>query len=280
MAPRAIWKGRLQVSELTCQIALYAAASSAERISLHMLNRKTGNRLNRQFVDEQTDEEVGREDQVKGFETDDEEFVVLEQDEIEAAVPEGDKSLDVEAFIACGDVETVYFDRPYYVAPATEAAEAAFAVIRDGMRKANVAAIARAVLFRRVRTVLIRAQGRGLVATTLNHDYEVRSAAQVFKDVPEIKIGKEMLDLARHIIETKAGEFDPWTFDDRYDAALAELVKAKAAGRKLPRAGAKREEKVVDLMEALRQSAKAEADGKRRKKKGPAKSTTPRRKAG
>ncbi|MGE0232525.1 MAG: Ku protein [Flavobacteriaceae bacterium] len=278
MAPRAIWKGHLQISELSCPVALYAAASSAERISLHMVNRKTGHRLHRQFVDEETGEPVDKDDQVKGFETDKEDFILLEPEEIEAAVPESDKTLDVEAFIACGDVETVYFDRPYYVAPATEAAETAFAVVREGMRKTNVAAIARAVLFRRVRTVLIRAQGRGLVATTLNHDYEVRSASDIFDDVPEIRIGKEMMDLAKHIIGTKAGEFDPATFDDRYDAALAELVKAKAAGKKLPVARAKREEKVVDLMDALRRSAQAE--GKRAgKKKSAGKAASSRRKA-
>lgn len=255
MAPRSIWNGSLRIGELNCRIALHAAASTAERISFHMLNRKTGNRLARQYVDEETGAPVGREDQVKGYETGEGDYVLLEPEEVEAAVPESDKTLDVEAFIPCAEVDTAYLDRPYYVTPADEAARAAFAVIREGMGGASVAALAAAVLFRRQRMLLIRAQGRGLVAATLKFDHEVRPARQAFKDIADLRIGKEMMDLARHIIRTKEGSFDPVAFDDRYDAALAQLVKAKIAGKKPPSIRPKREEKVVDLMEALRRSA-------------------------
>lgn len=279
MAARAILKGHLSVGALSCAVALYAAATTAERVSFHIVNRKTGNRVRRVYVDEQTEKPVERDDQVKGYETARNSYVVLEPDEIAAATPQGDKTLSVESFIACDDVDTVYFDKPYFIAPADDAAEAAFAVIREGMRRKNVVALARAVLFRRVRTVLIRPRGCGLLADTLNFDYEVRPAADAFDAVPDLKIKGEMLDLARHIIETKAGSFDPSAFDDRYDAALAELVKAKMEGRKIEPPKREREGKVIDLMEALRQSAAASAKGAQPKQRKPAKAA-PRRKAG
>jgi DNA end-binding protein Ku len=255
MAPRAVWKGFLRVSELTCPVALYTAASSSDRVSFHTLNRATGHRVRREYVDEETGEPVERDEQVKGYEIAKDKYVLLEPEEVAQAVPESDKTLAVEAFLTCPDIDTTYFDKPYYVAPADASAEAAFGVIREGMRAKDVAALARAVLFRRVRTVLIRAQGPGLIANTLNFDYEVRPSSEAFAEIPELEIKGEMLDLAEHIIRTKAGSFDPATFDDRYDAALVELVKAKAEGRKIEPPKPREPERVVDLLEALRQSA-------------------------
>ncbi|TCN20615.1 Ku protein [Sinorhizobium americanum] len=287
MAPRANWKGYLKVAEVSCPVALYTAASTSERIAFHTINRATGHRVHRQFVDSETGKPVEKDDQVKGYEVGSGDYVVLEPEEIAAAVPESDKTLSISAFIACGDIDNVYFDKPYYLAPTKSHAEDAFALIREGMRKKNVAAIARAVLFRRVRTLLIRAYEDGLIATTLNFDYEVRSAKEAFDEVPDLKIEGEMLELAEHIIKTKRGKFDPAKFDDRYEAALAELVKAKLEGKKIePRKEPKRE-KVVDLMEALRQSAgvpakKAKATTQTKKKATPgvkAKEASPRRKA-
>ncbi|WOS66140.1 non-homologous end joining protein Ku [Sinorhizobium fredii] len=286
MAPRANWKGYLKVAEVSCPVALYTAASTSERIAFHTINRATGNRVHRQFVDSETGKPVEKDDQVRGYEVGSGDYVVLEPAEIAAAVPESDKTLSVSAFIACGDIDDVYFDKPYYLAPTKSHAEDAFALIREGMRKKKVAAIARAVLFRRVRTLLIRAYEDGLIATTLNFDYEVRSAKEAFDEVPDLKIEGEMLELAEHIIKTKRGKFDPAKFDDRYEAALAELVKAKLEGKKIePRKEPKRE-KVVDLMEALRQSAgvakKAKATTQTKKKTTRAtktKETSPRRKA-
>lgn len=254
-AHRANWKGFLMVGEVSCPVALYTAASTAERVSFHMVNRKTGNRLRRVFVDAETEKPVEREDQVKGYEVDKDRFVILDPDEIEQAVPEVDKTLAVTAFIACGDVDTTYFDKPYYLAPSSGAAKEAFAVIREALKKKSVAALARAVLFRRVRSLLIRAHDKGLVANTLNFDYEVRSANDAFEGIRDIKIKGEMLDLAKHIIGTKMGEFDPSSFDDRYENAVSELVKLKIEGKAIPKRKAVRKAKVVDLMEALRASA-------------------------
>lgn len=254
-APRANWKGYLKIGELSCPVALYTAASTSERVTFHVINRKTGNRVQRQFVDPQTGKPVPPEDQVKGYEVDKDRFVILEPDEIAEAVPDADKTLAVSGFIPCGEVDTVYFDRPYYLAPSDHAGEEAFVVIREALKAKSVAALARTVLFRRVRSVMIRPHGRGLVANTLNYDYEVRSAKAAFEDLADIKIEPEMLDLAKHIIETKRGTFDPAAFDDRYEAAVADLVRLKIEGKAIPKRGKAAPAKVIDLMEALRASA-------------------------
>jgi DNA end-binding protein Ku len=192
---------------------------------------------------------VEREDQVKGYEIENGDFVVLETEEIAAAVPESDKTLKIEAFVPCDEIDDVYFDKPYYLAPDRMGADA-FRLLRDGMRQAKVAALARTVL----RTVLIRPHGKGLIGTTLNFDYEVRSAKEAFEDIPAMKIEGEMLDLAKHIINTKKGSFDAKSFDDRYDAAVAELVKAKIEGKPLPKKKAPPPSQPDDLLQALRQS--------------------------
>jgi DNA end-binding protein Ku len=253
--PRASWKGYLKIAEVTCPVSLYAAVSSSERIALHTVNRETGSRVQRQFVDAATGQPVEREDQVKGYEVGKDEYVVLEPEEVVRAVPQSDKTLTVSAFIERDGVDDVYFDRPYYLAPSDRSAEEAFALIREGMRASNVAAIAQTVLFRRVRTVLIRPYGEGLAAETLNYDYEVRPAEDAFADVPALRIKGEMLDLAVHIIDTKRGEFDPRSFHDRYEAALAELVKAKLEGRTIEAPKKPKPQRAADLMAALRESA-------------------------
>jgi DNA end-binding protein Ku len=260
MPPRALWKGHLKIAEIACPVALHAAASTSERVSFRTISRATGNAVRREYVDEETEAPVPSEDQVKGYETDRDRYVLLTPEEIAEAVPASDKTLHVRAFLACDDIDTTYFDKPYYLAPADPGARETFALLREGLQACQTAALARAVLFRRCRSVLIRAQGPGLVANTLNFDYEVRSARRAFASIPERDVDDEMLALARHIIATKAGSFDPTSFDDRYDAALAELVRAKAEGRDIPRPEPAAEPGVIDLMEALRRSAGAKGD--------------------
>lgn len=272
----------MKIAEVSCPVALYTAASTSERIAFHTINRATGNRVRRQFVDSETGKPVERDDQVKGYEVSQDDYVVLDPEEVASAVPDSDKTLSVSAFIGCGGIDDVYFDRPYYLAPSDRSADETFALIREGLRKRKVAAIAQTVLFRRVRTVLIRAHNDGLIATTLNFDYEVRSAKEAFSDVRSMKIKGEMLDLAEHIINTKRGKFDPSKFDDRYESALADLVKAKLDGRKIEPLKEPKREKVVDLMAALRESAAAsgkKAASRPAGKKKTAASAEPRRKA-
>lgn len=280
MAPRANWKGFLKVGELVCPVALHTAASTGERIAFHILNRNTGHRLRREFVDSETGEAVEREDQVKGYEAGENDYIALDPEEVAAAVPQSDKTMEIEAFIACKDIDDLYFDKPYYLAPSDQHGAEAFALIREGMKAGKVAALAETVLFRRVRTLLIRPHGEGLLATTLNYDYEVRPAEEAFSEIPAIKVEGEMLELAEHIIRTKSSRFDPKTFDDRYDAALAEVVKAKIEGRKIRPAKPKTEGKVIDLMEALRQSAGQGTEKRKKPAKPSKKAAASRRKAG
>jgi DNA end-binding protein Ku len=284
---RASWKGFLKIAEVACPVALYAAASTAERIALHTINRSTGHRIRRQFVDAETGDTVERDDQVRGYEVGKDECVSVEPDEIAAIIPHGDKTLSVSAFIDLADLDDLYLDKPYYLAPSDRSADETFALLREGMRAAGSAAIAQAVLFRRARTLLIRPHDNGLAATTLNFDYEVRSAEQVFSAVPEKKITGEMLDLAVHIIRTKEGAFDPRAVHDRYEGALAELVKLKLEGKPIPKRTAPQREATLNLMQALRDSAGSPPGGKSTAKKetrGPAatkaKAAETRRKAG
>jgi DNA end-binding protein Ku len=255
VAPRALWKGFIAIAELTCPVALYAAASTSDRIAFRTLNRATGHPVKRSFIDRETSEPVPAEEQVKGYEVGQGDYVVLEPEEVASVVPHGEKTLAVENFIPCREVDDVYFDKPYYIAPSDAAAHTAFAVIRDAMSERKVAALARATLFRRVRTVLLRPHGDGIIGHTLNFDYEVRSAAEVFAPVPDLKLEPEMIELARHIIETKLGTFDPASFDDRYEEALADLVKAKMQGKPLPKPAPVVATPKNDLLAALRQSA-------------------------
>ena len=289
MPPRASWKGFLKIAEVTCPVALYAAASTTDRVALHTINRPTGNRIRRQFVDAGTGETVERDDQVKGYEVGKDEYVSVEPDEIAAVIPHGDKTLTVSAFIDLAGVDDLYLDKPYCLAPSDRSADETFALVREGMRAAKAAAVAQAVLFRRVRTLLIRPFDNGLAATTLNFDYEVRSAEQVFSAVPAKKITGEMLDLAIHIIKTKQGAFDPHAFHDRYEGALTELVKLKVAGKPIPKPTTAPSEATVTLIQALRDSAvaggppSAKSPAKKRTgRRGAAKAkpAAPRRKAG
>jgi len=251
---RAQWKGFLKFGEVSCGVGLYTAASTSERLTFNTINKATGNRVNRVFIDGETEDPVPKEQQTKGFEIDNGQYIIIDPDEIAAAIPESNKTLEIEAFIPCSEVDDVYFDKPYYLTPDRMGGDA-FVALREGMRKSKVAAIARTVLFRRMRTVLIRPHGKGLIATTLNYDYEVRSSKKAFEEMPKLKIEGEMLDLAKHIIGTKKGEFDPATFDDRYEAALEALVKAKIEGKPLPKPTKVEVSKPNDLLAALRESA-------------------------
>jgi len=285
VAPRANWKGFLKVAEVQCPVALYTAASTSDRITFHLLNRATGHRLRRQYVDSVSGRPVSSEEQVKGYEISRDDYIVLEEEEVAAVVPENNKTLTVQAFVKFGNIDRVFFDRPYFLAPSDRAGADAFNVIREAMQSRGVAALAQAVLFRRARFLLLHGYGAGMLASTLNYNYQVRSAKDAFADVPELKLEGEMLALAEHIIETKKGSFDPRAFTDRYETSLVDLVKAKMEGRTITPAPERQPNKVVNLMDALRESARlaqpnaapeSKAASRRRAKKG----STAVRKAG
>ena len=254
-ARRAYWKGYLKLSLVTCPIALYPASSQAEKTHFHQINRKTGHRLRQQMVDEVTGRVVDKDDKSRGYEITKGKYVEIEPEEIKAIQVESTHTLDIEKFVPVDEIDRRYFDRPYYIVPDGKAGEEAFAVIRDAMKDKGRVALAKIVLTNREHIMAIEPMGKILLGTLLRYDYEVRDQKELARSVPSPRIPKEMLSLASHILDTKAGRFDPSEFTDEFETALKKLVKRKAAGKPIEyEEPAERPSNVVDLMEALRQS--------------------------
>jgi DNA end-binding protein Ku len=291
MAPRPNWKGYLKLSLVSCPVALYTATSSNSRISLHILNRETGNRVKRQWIDAETGDVVDTDAQVHGYEVDRHDYVEVEDEDLDKIALESTHTIDIERFVPRRDVDPLYMDTPYFLIPNDEVGREAFAVIREAMRQEKMVGIAKVVLARRERIVMLEPRESGIVATTLRYANEVRPAADYFEDIPEIDVPAEMLDLAKHIIQTKEGKFEPERFQDRYEAALVEMIKEKKAGHE-PRApaAAPRPSNVVNLMDALRRSVEESGGGggapaaksrpAKTKTKGPAKAAKAERGGG
>lgn len=261
MAPRPAWKGYLKLSLVTCAVELTNVVSHAEKVSFHVLNRDTGNRVKRIYVDADTSEPVESEDQIKGYEVEGGDYVHIEEDEIEAVQVESSNMLSLDGFVDKASIQQIYLDTPYYLAPADKVSEDAFAVIREAMAAKKKAGLARIVLYRRERPVVIEPLGKGMVLTTLRYDSTVRQPDTVFDEIKPVKLDKEMIELAQHIIDKKATKFDPSEFDDKYEEALIELVRAKKAGKKAPKAkAAAKPSNVVNLFDALKKSLAADND--------------------
>jgi DNA end-binding protein Ku len=257
VAPRAHWKGYLKLSLVSCPVALFSAVSRSEKISFHLINRETGHRLLQQYVDSATGDVVDRDEQVRGYEVGKNDYITVEESEIADQALESTRTIDIETFVKRDEIDEIYLDGNYYLAPENKVANEPFVVIRDAMRKNNVAGLARVVLSGRERMLLIEARDKGLLATTLHYTYEVRDEKPYFESIPDLKLPKEMLDLATHIIETKRGKFDPSKFEDRYQEALVKLIRAKRAGKPIAAPAApKQPSNVINLMDALRGSAK------------------------
>jgi len=225
MPPGANWKGYLKLSLVTCQVALFPAASDKEKVSFHLLNGATGHRLKQQYVDSETGAIVDREDRVKGYEVGKGDYVTVSGEELAAIEIESSHILDIESFVPRSEVDPVYFDKGYFIAPDDKAGQEAFSVIREAMRLRGVAGIARVALHGRERLILLEPRAKGIMGTTLHHNYEVRSDNVYFGDIPDLEIGKELLDLASHIIETKKASFDPEKFKDHYQEAVVDLIR-------------------------------------------------------
>ncbi len=272
MAPRANWKGYLRLSLVSCPIALFPATSPRERVHFNQINRKSGHRVRMKRVDEESGEDVPYEDIIKGYKIGDDEYVTLTREELEGVALESTRTIDIDSFVPAAEIDELYVADPYYIVPDGRVGEQAFAVIRDAIAKQGVVALGRVVLSTREHVIAIHPRGKGLFATTLRYPYEVRKAADYFDDIPDEKIPKDMLDLATHIVETKAGHFAPEEFEDRYEQALVELIRRKQAGEKISVETPREPAKVISLMDALRRSV--EAGGK-----GPARAAPSRRRA-
>ena len=255
--PRAYWKGSLKLSLVTCQVAMYPASTTSEKTRFHMINTETGNRLVQQMIDSETGDVVEKEQKGRGYEVKKGRYVPIEKDELEAVQIESSHTIDIDSFVPAEDVDKRYFDKPYYLAPAGKAGADAFAVIRNAMKDKGRVALARIVLSNRERVLAIEPLGKGLLAMTLRYPYELRDEDDYFDDVKTPKISKDMVDLASHILDTKAAHFSPDKFKDQYETALKLLVKRKPAGKtiKAPEPEEK-SDNVINLMDALRASLK------------------------
>src|SRR6202165_3877422 len=264
MAARAYWKGSLKLSLVSCPVLLYPASTSSDKTRFHMINRETGNRLKQQMVDAETGDVVESDQKGRGYELKKGEFVEVEKEELEAVQIESNHTIDIDSFVPKDEIDTRYLDHPYYIAPDGKAGIDAFAVIRDAMKDQGRVALARIVLTNRENIVAIDPLGKDLLGITLRYPYEVRDEHEYFDDIKNPKISKDMVELASHILDSKAAHFDPSKFKDEYENALKTLVKRKAAGK--PVKSAEREERpdnVISLMEALRQSLRGKAPAKR-----------------
>lgn len=263
MAPRAYWKGTLKLSLVSCPVLLYPATTAAEKTRFHMINRKTGNRLKQQMVNSETGDVIESDQKGRGYELRKDKYVEIEPEELEAVQIESNHTIDIESFVPRDEIDQRYLNHPYYIAPEGKAATDAFAVIRDAMKDEQRVALAKIVLTNREHIIAIEPLGKGLLGTTLRYPYELRDEGEFFDDIKSPKITKDMVELAGHILHTKASHFDPSKFKDEYENALKALVKRKASGKtiELP----EREEKpsnVVSLMDALKQSLKGGRRGK------------------
>jgi DNA end-binding protein Ku len=252
---RPYWKGYLKLALVSCPIALHAACSTAERIAFRQINKATGNRLRQQLIDEETRAPVAPDDKGRGYEVAKGQYLIVDDAEVDAIEIESTHTIEIDRFVPRAQIDQRFFDSPYYVMPSEPVGQEAFAVIREAMRGKRMVALGRLVLSKRERVIALEAYDKGLLGTTLRYPYEVRKAEDYFCDLPDLTLAPDMLTLAEHIVDSKAGEFDPAIFRDRYEEALLAHLKAKQAGgvpeRKQTIAAPRR---VINLMEALRRS--------------------------
>jgi len=263
MAPRAYWKGYLRLSLVSCPIQLFPAASEREKVRFHQLNRDTGNRIRYVKVDADTGDEVAADDIVKGYEVSKGNYIEVEPDELEAVEIDSTRMIDIDQFVPRKEIDDLYMKDPYYIVPDGEVGLQAFAVIRDAIKKQGMVALGRVVFTNREHVISLEPRGKGLMGVTLRYPYEVRDEKDYFDDIPNESVPKDMLELATHIVQTKAGHFKPDKFEDHYENALRNLIKRKQEGKPIERPKEHEPAKVIDLMEALRKSAGKETPARR-----------------
>src|SRR6195952_1109455 len=274
--PRAYWKGSLKLSLVSCPVVLYPASTTVEKTRFHMINTETGNRLKQQMVDAETGDVVEKEQKGRGYEVSKGEYIEIEKEELEAVQIESNHTIDIDSFVPREEIDKRFLNNPYYIAPDGKAGADAFAVIRDAMKDKDRVALARIVLTNREHIIAIEPLGKGLLGTTLRYEYEVRDEEDYFEDIKNPKITKDMVELASHILDSKAAHFDPSKFKDEYENALKTLVKRKAAGKPVKAAAHEaKPDNVISLMDALKQSLKGKASAKR-STRSPARRPAPR----
>jgi DNA end-binding protein Ku len=252
---RPYWKGYLKLSLVSCPVALYTGTSSGERVSFRQINKKTGNRLRQQLVDEITREPVESFDKGRGYEYAKNAYVPVDDDELDAIAIESNHTIEIDSFVPREQIDERYLDSPYYIMPNDQVGQDAFAVIREAMRGKGMAALGRVVLAKRERVIMLQPWDKGLMGTTLRYPYEIRDAKEYFEDIPNLNLEPDMLKLAEQILQSKATDFDPSQFVDHYEEAVVDMLKKKQAGMPVSRElAAPRPQNVLNLMDALRHS--------------------------
>jgi len=280
MAARAYWKGSLKLSLVSCPVLLYPASTSVEKTRFHMINKETGNRLRQQMVDAETGDVVESDQKGRGYELKKGEYVEMDPEELEAVQIESNHTIDIDSFVPRDEIDQRYLNRPYYIVPDGKAGVDAFAVIRDAMKDQDRVALARIVLTNREHVMAIEPFAKGLIGTTLRYPYELRDADDVFSGIKSPRITKDMIELASHILETKAAHFEPSKFKDEYENALKKLVRRKASGKPIEASQPeRRESNVISLMDALKRSVKGKTSARRTAARSHARRTTRRRSA-
>jgi DNA end-binding protein Ku len=279
MAERANWKGYLQLSLVSCPVALYPATSDREKIRFHQVNRRTGHRIKMQRVDAETGKVVDYEDVVKGYETDKDTYVSVSKEELETIELESTRTIEIDQFVPADEIDPLYYLRPYYIAPDDEVGQQAFAVIRETLRKEDKVALGRVVLTNREHVIVLQARGKGILGMLLRYPYEVRDEKEYFFDIEDVDTPKDMIDLAGHILRGKAGHFEPKKFVDHYETALRELLRQKESGRPIEAKKRREPARVINLMEALRRSAETSGSAARARPRSAAKRTVRSRRA-
>jgi DNA end-binding protein Ku len=247
---------------------LFPATSESEKISFNQINKKTGHRIRYLKVDADTGEEVPNEDIIKGYQVDKDRYLEVTKDELENIALESTRTIEIDEFVPRTEIDDLYLVRPYYIVPDGKPGHDAYAVIRETIRALDQVAIGRVVLTNREHVIALEARDNGLMGMLLRYPYEVRDAAEYFDDIQDVKITKDMLDLAKHIVETKAGHFEPAKFQDHYESALQELLERKQKGQPIAVSKKAPPSNVYNLMDALRASIK---DGERTPAEKPAK---------
>lgn len=281
MAPRSVWKGYLKLSLVNCAVALYPAVTEARAVHFHRINRKTGNRLRIHLFDEETNQEVEKDDQAKGYEIAKGEMVEVTEEELDNVRLEATHIMEINRFVDRNEVDPLFFDRPYYLAPDDKPSQEAFQVIREAMARRKLAALSTVVMHQREHIVLLEPRDAGLMATVLRWPYEVRGDEEVFADLTAApKLDKDLLEVADALVERKLGAFDPAEFHDRYEESLRTLLEAKKAGKKAPKAPkAPAATKPTGILEALRLSLQQEGAPTERRRPAASTAKSPAAKA-
>jgi DNA end-binding protein Ku len=264
VAPRAYWKGYLKLSLVSCPIALFPGSSEREKISFNQINKMTGNRIKYRKVDAETGDDVDSSEIIKGYEVGKGQYIEIEPEELEAIAIESKRTIEIDEFVPKKEIDELYLNSPYYIVPDGEVGQQAFAVIREAIKREGMVALGKIVFTSREHVISLEPRGRGLLGTTLRYPYEVRKENEYFDDIPDEKIPKDMLDLASHIVETKAGHFEPQKFEDQYEDALKELIRKKQSGQPIERPERREPAKVINLMDALRRSVEVSRESAKR----------------